>query len=233
MARPGGKLASRPLHFIWITDTSGSMDAGGKIQTLNLAIREALPHMQRVASENPNAEVLVRVLAFSNGARWLVSQPTPVAEFTWTDLKAGGITDMGEALSMLAEQLRVPPMTNRALQPVLVLVSDGQATDDFQSGLDQLLAEPWGTKAVRIAIAIGRDADHEVLQHFIGNPELRPLAANRPDDLVRYIHWASTAVLQSASSPKLNFREDDSTGGVVIPTPPGPADDAAVPSVTW
>jgi uncharacterized protein YegL len=229
MARPGGKLASRPLHFIWIADTSGSMDAGGKIQTLNLAIREALPHMQRVASENPNAEVL----ASSNGARWLVSQPTPVAEFTWTDLKAGGITDMGEALSMLAEQLRVPPMTNRALQPVLVLVSDGQATDDFQSGLDQLLAEPWGTKAVRIAIAIGRDADHEVLQHFIGNPELRPLAANRPDDLVRYIHWASTAVLQSASSPKLDFREDDPTGGVVIPTPPGPPDDAAVPSVTW
>ncbi len=233
MARPGGKLASRPLHFIWITDTSGSMDTGGKIQTLNLAIREALPHMQRVASENPNAEVLIRVLAFSDGAKWLVSQPTPVADFTWTDLTAAGVTDMGKALSMVAEQLRVPPMTNRALPPVLVLVSDGQATDDFQTGLSHLLAEPWGAKAVRIAIAIGRDADRELLQRFIGNTEMRPLAASHPDDLVRYIHWASTAVLQSASSPKLDFRGDEPIGGVVIPTPPKPADDAAVPSATW
>ncbi len=233
MARPGGKLASRPLHFIWIADTSGSMDTGGKIQTLNLAVREALPHMQRVASENPNAEVLVRVLAFSDGARWLVAQPTPVADFTWTDLTAAGVTDMGKALSMVAEQLRVPPMTNRALPPVLVLVSDGQATDDFQHGLGQLLAEPWGAKAVRIAIAIGRDADNEILQRFIGNAELRPLAAAHPDDLVRYIHWASTAVLQSASSPKLDLRRELPLGGVVIPTPPKPAEDAAVVNSTW
>ena len=33
---------------------------------------------------------------------------------------------------------------------------------------------PWGKKAVRVAIAIGEDADHEVLQKFIGHPELKP-----------------------------------------------------------
>ncbi len=51
--RPGGELATRPLHFIWIADCSGSMDIDGKIQTLNNAIREAIPHMQSVADENP------------------------------------------------------------------------------------------------------------------------------------------------------------------------------------
>ena len=30
--RPGGELATRPLHFIWIADCSGSM-SGEKIQT--------------------------------------------------------------------------------------------------------------------------------------------------------------------------------------------------------
>ncbi|MEZ4834079.1 MAG: hypothetical protein R2873_19210 [Caldilineaceae bacterium] len=44
---PGGALASRPLHFIWIADCSGSMGHGGKIQALNNAIREVIPHMQR------------------------------------------------------------------------------------------------------------------------------------------------------------------------------------------
>ena len=43
---PGGALASRPLHFIWVADCSGSMSVDGKIQALNNAIREAIPHMQ-------------------------------------------------------------------------------------------------------------------------------------------------------------------------------------------
>jgi uncharacterized protein YegL len=77
--RPGGEMATRPLHFIWIADCSGSMETGGKIQALNAAIREAIPHMRNEASQNPNATVLVRVLKFSNGAQWQVSQPTPIS----------------------------------------------------------------------------------------------------------------------------------------------------------
>ena len=46
--RPGGEMATRPLHFIWIVDCSGSM-AGEKIQALNFAVREALPEMIKVA----------------------------------------------------------------------------------------------------------------------------------------------------------------------------------------
>ncbi len=199
--RPGGSLASRPLHFIWIVDCSGSMAVGGKIQALNNAIREAIPHMQSIADDNPNAEVLVRALRFSSGAYWHIAQPTTVAEFHWTDLPADGVTDMGKALQMVAEQLHIPPMTDRALPPVLVLLSDGQPTDDYSSGLNSLMKEPWGKKAVRIAIAIGQDADQEVLQTFIGNDEIHPLQADNPEALVRLIKWVSTVVLQAASSP--------------------------------
>lgn len=199
--RPGGELATRPLHFIWIADSSGSMEADGKIQALNYAIRNAIPDMRKVADENPNAQVLVRAIEFSDGARWHISQPTEVADFEWKDLSANGVTDMGKALSMVAEQLKIPPMTERALPPVMVLISDGQPTDDFEGGLKELLEQPWGKKAVRIAIAIGEDADHGVLQKFIGHPELKPLQANNSESLVKYIKWVSTAVLKSASSP--------------------------------
>ena len=234
--RPGGELASRPLHFIWIADSSGSMEQDGKIQALNTAVREAIPHMRKVAEDNPNAQVLVRAVKFSNGAQWHISQPTPVADFAWTDLTADGETDMGKALQLVAEQLKMPPMSERALPPVLVLVSDGQPTDDFESGLRALMDQPWGKKAVRIAIAIGRDADPEVLQRFIGNTELKPLAANSPEALVKHIKWASTAVLKSASSPASGADTPvppaDAGGGVPIPTaaPAGtgtPADPAA------
>ncbi len=218
--RPGGELATRPLHFIWIADCSGSMAVDGKIQALNTAIREALPHMRQVADENPNAEVLVRALKFATGAQWHVSQPTPVADFKWIDLQTEGVTDLGRALAMVAEQLRIPPMSDRALPPVLVLISDGQPTDDFNQGLQALMNEPWGRKAVRIAIAIGEDADLEVLQKFIGHPELRPLQANNPEALVRHIKWVSTAVLKSASAPASQAAGVAVGLNVPIPAPP-------------
>lgn len=219
--RPGGELATRPLHFIWIADCSGSMGVDGKIQSLNTAIKEAIPNMQSVADENPNAQVLVRAVKFSSGAQWHVSQPTDVADFKWEDLSAEGVTDMGKALTMVAEQLRIPPMTDRALPPVIVLISDGQPTDDYASGLKALMDQPWGRKAVRIGIAIGEDADHAVLEQFIGNPEFKPLQANNPESLVKYIKWVSTAVLKSASSPPSQIA-DSSLTGINVPIPAVP-----------
>jgi uncharacterized protein YegL len=225
--RPGGELATRPLHFIWITDCSGSMKTDGKIQALNVAIHEAIPHMQKVGAENPNAQVLVRAIKFSSGAQWHISQPTPVEDFKWEDLRADGVTDMGKALSMVAEQLKIPPMTDRALPPVLVLISDGQPTDSFERGLKELMEQPWGKKAVRIAIAIGSDADYDVLQKFIGHVEIKPLQANNPESLVNYIKWVSTAVLKSASSPASQSATSAPTTNVPVPAVPTitPADD--------
>jgi uncharacterized protein YegL len=122
-------------------------------------------------------------------------------EFKWQDLEVDGLTDMGKAMLLVAEQLKMPPMTDRALPPVLVLISDGQPTDDFETHLASLMNLPWAKKAVRIGIAIGEDADLSVLEKFIANPELKPLQANNAEQLVRYIRWVSTAVLKSASAP--------------------------------
>jgi len=242
MSRPGGALATRPLHFIWIVDCSGSMASDpssgeGKMQALNNAIREAIPHMRDVADDNPNAQVLVRVITFSDGARWLVSQPTPIADFYWQDLDADGVTDMGRALSMVADQLKVPPMSERALPPVLALLTDGQPSDDYKAGLDALNSIPWGKKAVRVAIAIGSDADYEPLQKFIG-PERKVLQANNPEALVKYIKWVSTAVVQSSSAPTRQGQGQTGSGGSADPdvfddavSPPGPFPPPPMPEV--
>jgi len=118
----------------------------------------------------------------------------------------------------------MPPMSDRALPPVLVLISDGQPTDDFEAGLKALMEQPWGKKAVRIAVSIGRDVDDEVLQKFIGNSELKPLNANSPEALVKHIKWASTAVLKSASSPAAtaDIPAGADTANVPIPTVAAP-----------
>jgi uncharacterized protein YegL len=175
------------------------MASDGKIQALNTAVREMVPHLVQVAEENPHAELLFRALAFSTGCRWHVAAPTPVADLAWTDLGAGGYTDMGAALAAVAEQMSVPPMEERALAPAIVLVSDGQPTDRFDDGLERLLSEPFGARAARLAVAIGRDADIGVLRRFQGGGE--PLLAHDPEQLVRSIRWASTAATRAASEP--------------------------------
>lgn len=167
---------------------------GEKIEALNYAIRNSIPELQKAAESNPNAQVVVRAIRFSDSAQWHIAQPTAVENFNWTDLTAGGMTSMGRALLLLAEQLKMPPMPDRALPPVLVLVSGSKPTADFNSGLKALMAEPWGKESVRLAIPIGQDADEEVLQRFIGHPEIRPLSANNSEDLVKFIKWVPSVV---------------------------------------
>jgi uncharacterized protein YegL len=199
MIRPGGVLARRELHFLWLLDVSGSMNADGKIQALNVAIRESIPQLQAAARDNPNVDVLVRAMVFSNGARWHVPTPTPVEQLRWEDAVAGGHTDMAAAFRLAAQVLKVPPMPERAVSPVIVLVTDGHHTDDFEVGLAELMQERWGREAVRMAIAIGRDVNMAALQAFIGDDEMRPITAHNPEALVQKIRWVTRSAVDSAS----------------------------------
>ncbi|MCL2050093.1 MAG: VWA domain-containing protein [Defluviitaleaceae bacterium] len=203
---PGGEMSSRILDFIWLADCSGSMN-GEKIQTLNYAIRQTIPDMRKEADANPNASIMVRAVKFSDGAAWHVPTATDIEDFNWVDLTAGGLTAMGMALELVAGELKQFPTDTKRLPPVLVLLTDGQPTDDFKSGLDALMATPWGKKAVRIAIAIGKDVDLDILEQFTANREL-VLEAKNPQLLVKFIKWAST-VVKNVSAPSMG----DTAGG--------------------
>lgn len=211
---PGGPIAKRPLHFIYIVDTSGSMKDYGKIQTLNNAIKETIPHMQKIAEDNTSAEVLVRVLRFSTGAQWITNSPVPISKFKWVDLVAEGERHMGAAFSMVADALKIPPMTNVGLPPVLVLVTDGMPTDDYRIGLKKLFDQPWGKEAVKIAIPSSDNVDMNILQQFIGNNEIKPLNLSTADRWLEYIRWSPTVVLKNVSSPSskvVNLNEQENT----------------------
>lgn len=191
---PGGAYASRPKHFIWLLDCSTSMRTDGKIEALNAAVDAAIPAMLGAAETNSEAQLLVRVVKFATGADWHVADPTPIGDFHWSHLEAGGETHMGKAFALVAEELRALDTASRLLPPALVLVSDGQPTDHWRQPLDLLLSLPWGARAERYAIAIGRDADQAVLQRFINDPERRPLRADNPEALVSTLRWVSTSV---------------------------------------
>lgn len=214
---PGGAISFRPLRFYWVLDASGSM-AGQKIGELNHAIREALRSMRDSAAENPHVRVEVRAMAFSTGCRWITAASVPLTEFVWSDISVSGITDMGAAMKAMAAELSVANMPERGLPPVIVLVSDGQPTDDFQAGLNALLAEPWGKRAMRVAIGIGDDADFDVLRSFIARSEIEPFSVYNPDELVKFMRFVSTTALKAASSPRSQSMDTK----VHWPPPPPP-----------
>ena len=201
---PGGALANRPLHFFWMVDCSSSM-AGDRIGAVNHAIQECIEPMREEAAGNPNAQLYIHTLKFASGASWVTAEPVPIEEFAWEDVEANGITDMGKAFELLAGQLSMPPMPDRALPPVIVLLTDGYPTDDWKRSLEKLLKMPWGKKAVKVAIAIGKDAERSVLEAFTGNPEA-VLDAGNPEVLTHFIKWAST-VASAVSNPTSNPME--------------------------
>ena len=203
MPELGGSIAKRNLPFFILADCSSSMSVDGKIEALNQGVRDAIPEMRRVAGDNPGANVVISVLKFSDGAVWHGAKNQPVETFEWEDLTTDGLTEMGRALEKVADELHALPAGTRLLPPVVLLMSDGQPSDDFSSGLRKLLAEPWGKKAVKIAIAIGQDADHGPLQQFIDNREIPVLTANNSDQLVKRIKWASTVPIKVASNPNI------------------------------
>lgn len=193
-------LARRQLHFVLAVDCSGSM-TGDKIASLNYAVRSAVPAMRAAADDNPENDVLVRVLRFADDVQWSVEIPVPVDKFEWNDLTAGGETNMGAAFGTLAQALTPEQMPGRQLPPVLVLLSDGLPTDDVDDGLKTFRESAYGAQAIRIAVAIGSHADHGLLQSFIGNPDLKPLQANSAETLVSRIKWAASVPMKAASVP--------------------------------
>ena len=196
-----GRIARRQLHVILALDCSGSM-RGSKIASLDYAMRAALPEIRAVAADNPEVDVRMRVLRFATGAAWLIGEPTPVDQVEWPGLVADGETGMGAALCMIADQLTPEGMPGRQLPAVIVMVSDGFPSDDFETGLKRVMQAPYGKFAVRIAVAIGSDADLEVLERFIAHPTLKPLQAHNAQELVQQIKWATTMPVKSVSSPK-------------------------------
>lgn len=223
--RLGGAVARKPLHFIFILDVSGSMLRGGRIQALNNAMAEVVPHLRDEANSNPHAQVLVRVITFATEATWVIEEPTPLERFHWERLQATpqGFTELGTALRKVAGAVADLDPGAGGFPPALILVSDGRPTAStgvqFSDGLQELLNTPYGASAVRLALGVGRDADMNSLRRFIGNEDIPLLRADNPEQLVDYIIWASKAASRGASMPVL------SQSGATYSAPPSPVGD--------
>lgn len=191
--------AARPLPVIVLADASGSMSQGGKIETLNRALQE----MVRVfaSQDDLRADLQVTVVTFS-GKHAEVSMPLQSASsLQWNDLKAIGKTPMGDAFRLTADLFEDRgSIPGTAYTPTIVLASDGQPTDDWRPSLNRLLSLPRARKAQRLSLAIGEDANMEVLEAFTGDASTPVLRAADVPQILQFFRFVTMSVCARVAS---------------------------------
>lgn len=196
------EVPRRTMVLMFVVDTSGSME-GDKIGSLNVAVQEVIPYIQDISDNNADAQIKVAAMEFASGTEWMYPQPIEVENFQWRDLEAGGLTCLGEAYQELNEKMSASSgfMKEAAgsFAPAIILMSDGEPTDDWQRPLEKLRNNNWFKAAIKVAIAIGEGADQNVLAEFTGNKEA-VLTVHNKEELKKIIHFVSVTASQVASS---------------------------------
>ena len=184
------------LVLFFVVDCSGSM-AGQKIRTVNSKMSEIVSKLPMIAEENPEVSLQVATLGFATGAEWITGkQPVTVNEnFHWTDLGACGMANLGEALCELDEKLSDKDFMGVSRDggqvkyaPVIFLISDGEPTDNYKAALEKLKKNELFLKAIKVAFAIGDNANVEILSDFTGNKDA-VVSLDNDSDVINWIHF--------------------------------------------
>lgn len=198
-------IPKRVMPIFFIIDTSGSME-GKKIGAVNSAIEELIPDLRHLSDSQADSEIKLGVMTFSTGCEWITPSLMPLDAFDdWAPLDAGGLTDLGAAFTELNEKLSKNGFMDRGsassgfYAPVIILLSDGGPTDDYLSALKVLKQNKWYKSALKIAIAIGEDANRDVLKKAIGNVELL-FSVNDTGNLKKAIRFIAVTSSQIAST---------------------------------
>jgi uncharacterized protein YegL len=195
-------IPRKTMVLFFLIDTSGSM-SGTKIGSVNESIREVIPEIKEISETNADARIKIAALEFSSGARWITTLGPVEAEFfQWNDVTTSGPTDLGMACRMLNEKLSTKAFMKEAsgsVAPAIFLMSDGEPTDDFAGGMDILWKNNWFKAAVKVAVAIGKDANRDNLEMFTGTPEA-VLEVGSAAMLKRMIKFVSVRASQVAST---------------------------------
>jgi uncharacterized protein YegL len=200
--------APRRMPVIILADVSGSMSVDGKIETLNRALAEMISSFAE--EEDVRAEIYVAVITFGkDGAK--IHQPLTIAsQIEWRDMEAVGSTPMAAAFELTTSLVEDRnQIASRDYYPTIVLVSDGQPTDEtgyltdnWKQPLQQLLQSPRASKALRLSMAIGADADYEVLKEFLQNQQqdIPVFRADEASQIRQFFRWVTMSVTNRSRS---------------------------------
>jgi uncharacterized protein YegL len=195
------EIKAKPLPVILMLDISGSM-CGSKINQLNIAVRDLLESFRN--SSTYDTEIQLSIITYAWDAISIPEDGTllPAKEFEFErELMAGGMTSMGAALTkakIMVENRDVIP--SRAYRPTIVLVTDGQPNDDFVGPMEDFINHGRSSKCDRMALAIGADADKELLKDFIDGTGNQLFEASDASQIIEFFKRVTMSVAVKSKS---------------------------------
>ncbi len=206
---------------VFLLDTSGSMD-GQPIGALNSAMEAIIPELESMNKNNADAEIRVAALTFQTDEKgvavlkWVTGESglQSTEGYRWKDVEVGYGTPMGAAFTELERILHVESgymnIASGSAAPVLFMLSDGQPTDDYRSGLMKLQENNWYKVAARVAIGYGESND-AILREFTKNSETVKHTNNVQDfkALIQFVTITSSMVASSGKKSASESEEDD------------------------
>ena len=188
------------LALALLIDKSGSMNEGSPVSKIAMA-REAAAQAVEILETGD----VLGVLAFEFSPQWVV-RPSPVnnAEDAQnvvrrvSTIEAGGGTDIYNALQLAYDTLRRTP----AQVKHIILVTDGQSTS--APGLwDVLMTRMRRDRITLSAVAIGADADQNLLQRLVRLGDGRYYYADVPENIPQVVTKESQRASRSLIMSRL------------------------------
>jgi uncharacterized protein YegL len=204
----------RRLPVYLLLDTSGSM-AGEPIE----AVKNGVQIMISTLRQNPQAieTAFISVITFDSSANQIIPL-TDLASFQMVDIKATGVTALGDALNLLANRIdsEVAKTTTEQKgdwKPLVFIMTDGIPTDNWQNGLIEFKKRK---TAFTIACAAGSGADTNILKQITEN--VVSLDTADSTTIGKFFQWVTASI--GVSSTRVEDSGKEVQGLNELPPPP-------------
>lgn len=199
--------------LVLVLDCSGSMQDDNKIGLLN----EGLKTLAAELKNDPIAARCGRVLVISFGGDnnvELMGDWNDAMDFNPPELMAGGMTPMGAAMRCALDEIEAQKGQMRSAgvsykRPIVMLLSDGEPTDEWQQVAADCKAAESAHKVNVMAIGIGDQANRDILGAFSNKGALN-LKGLRFKELFIWLSRSIQAVSRAATGGTVQLNPVDS-----------------------